>query len=737
MRTPIRLLIRCSLLALLFAGCVSSETTQPPQATSQMYKIAQETPQPQATRTPFEMSMHGDVRTDNYYWMKLSDEQKNAEVSDSQTTAVVNYLETENAYTDKVMAHTDKFQADLLAEMRARIKEDDNSVPYRQRGYYYQTRYEEGKEYPIYARRKGSADAAEEIMLEVNELAEPFDYYAIGGMEVSQDNRYLAYGADTLSRRIYAIYIKDLETGEMLTDVIPNTTGGATWSNDGKYIFYTVKDATLRSYQVRRHEIGTSAAQDKVIFEEADPTFSVYVGKTKNDAYLLMASVQTLSTEYRILEADDPTGEFRVFQPRERDLEYNIDHDGKQFLVLTNLDARNFRLMTAPEGKTTKENWTELIGNRDDVLLEGMEVFQDFLVLSERKAGITQLRVRPDSGEEHYIDFPEDAYVAYTSSNAEFDSKVLRLGYQSLTTPPSTYDYDMVGRKLDLLKQQPVLGDFKADDYTSERVMMPARDGVEVPLSIVYKKGTPKDGTAPLLLYGYGSYGASMDPSFSSGRLSLLNRGFIYVIAHIRGGQEMGRQWYEDGKLLKKKNTFTDFIDAGDYLVKNNYTKNDRLFAMGGSAGGLLMGAVMNMRPEMWKGIIAAVPFVDVVSTMLDETIPLTTGEYDEWGNPNDKAYYDYIKTYSPYDNVTAREYPATLVTTGYFDSQVQYWEPAKWVAKLRELNTGKAPILLHTDMEVGHGGASGRFKRLKDTALMYAFILDLAGKADGEKAEM
>ncbi|NRA52046.1 MAG: S9 family peptidase, partial [Phaeodactylibacter sp.] len=545
-------------------------------------------------------------------------------------------------------------------------------------------------------------------------------------------NGLLAYGEDTLSRRIYTLRFKNLETGEMLGDQIPGTTGSAVWANDNQTVFYTLKDeTTLRSYKVMRHRLGTPVSDDVEVFNEEDPTFLAFAYKTKSEKYIVVGSYATLSQEYQVLDADNPEGAFRMIQPRERGLEYGIAHFGDHFYIRTNLDAQNFRLMKTPEDKTSKENWEEVIPHRSDVLLEDMDIFKDYLVLSERKAGITQLRVLPWEGEEHYIDFGEDAYLAYTSVNPEFNTKTLRLGYTSMTTPSTTYDYDMEGKTFELLKQQEVVGTFNPDDYESERLMVKARDGVEVPVSMVYKKGFKKDGTEPLLLYAYGSYGSSMEPYFSSVRLSLLDRGFAYAIAHIRGGEEMGRHWYEDGKLLNKKNTFTDFIDVADHLVEAKYTSEDQLFAMGGSAGGLLMGAVVNMRPDLWKGGIAAVPFVDVVTTMLDESIPLTTGEFDEWGNPKDKEYYDYIKSYSPYDNVEAKAYPAMMVTTGLHDSQVQYWEPAKWVAKLRELKTDQNPLLLHTNMEAGHGGASGRYQRYKETAMEYAFLLDLAGRAE------
>jgi oligopeptidase B len=607
------------------------------------------------------------------------------------------------------------------------------SVPYKDNGYFYITRYEEGQEYPIHSRRKGNMEAPEEIMLDVNVLAKGFDYYAVSGRSVSPDNKLLVYGEDTLSRRIYTLRVKDLTTGKMLSDVIPNTGGGATWANDNKTFYYVTKDETLREHKIWKHTLGTPVTSDKLIWEEVDETFGTYIYKTKSKKYIVIGSYSTLSQEYRILDANNPDGEFRIFQPRRRKLEYGIDHYGDFWYVRTNKDALNFRLMKTPETATGEDNWKEVIPHRADVLLEGIEVFKDYLVLSERKAGLTQLRVIPNQGDDYYIEFQDQAYVAGVSINPEMDTEILRFGYQSLTTPSSTYDFNMKTKEKVLLKQQEVLGGFDPANYRSERVMAKARDGVEIPVSIVYHKNTPIDGTSPCLLYGYGSYGYSMDPSFSMTRLSLLDRGFVYAIAHIRGGEEMGRQWYEDGKLLKKKNTFTDFIDAGKFLVNEKYSDPKRLFAMGGSAGGLLVGAVINMEPSMWAGVIAAVPFVDVVTTMLDESIPLTTGEFDEWGNPKDEEYYHYIKSYSPYDNVVEKDYPPLLVTTGLHDSQVQYWEPAKWVAKLRELKTDQNPLLMFTNMDAGHGGVSGRFRQYKEIAMEYAFLLDLAGKVDDD----
>ncbi len=684
---------------------------------------------PSAKVIPENLTIHGDTRVDNYYWMKLTDEQKNASTPDDQTQDVLDYLNSENEYTEKMMNHTSSFQEKLFSEIVGRIKQTDMSVPVLDNGYYYITRYEEGKEYPIHERKKESLDNEALTMINVNDLAGDYEYYSASGLSVSPNNEILAYGEDTLSRRIYTIKFKNLETGEYYSDIIENTTGGSTWANDNKTIFYTRKDEALRSYKIFKHVMGTPAADDVEVYHEKDETFGTFVYKTKSNKYLIIGSYSTLSQEYSYLDADNPNGEFKLIQPRERNLEYGIAHYGDKWYIKTNKDgAKNFKLMSTPVDNPSKENWVDVIPHRNDVLLEGMDIFQSYLVLSERIKGITQLRVRPWEGDEHYIDFGQDAYLAYTTSNRQFDTEELRVGFTSLTTPNTTYDYNMRTRKLDRLKQQEVVGDFSAENYMSERVFVKARDGAEVPMSIVYHKDFAKDGTRPVLLYGYGSYGNSMDPYFSSVRLSLLDRGMAFAIAHIRGGEEMGRHWYEDGKLLKKKNTFTDFIDCGDYLVESKYVSKDKLFAMGGSAGGLLMGAIVNMRPDLWKGVVAAVPFVDVVTTMLDETIPLTTGEYDEWGNPNEKQYYDYIKSYSPYDNVKDVDYPAMLVTTGYHDSQVQYWEPAKWVAKMRTTDKMKKPLMMHCNMGAGHGGASGRFKRHRETALEYSFLLDLAG---------
>lgn len=687
---------------------------------------------PIAKKEPKDLSIHGDTRVDNYFWMRLSDEQKEADSADAQTQDVLDYLNAENAYTKEKMAHTETFQKNLFEEMKGRIKEDDESVPYKKNGYFYITRYEKGGEYPIHSRKKESLEADEEILLNVNDLAKGYEYYATGGLSVSPNNSILAFGEDTVSRRQYSIRFKNLETGEYFEDRIGNTTGGVAWANDNKTVFYTKKDPqTLRSNQIYRHVLGTPVEQDELIFEENDETFYSYVYRMKSGKYLVIGSSSTLTDEVRILDADNPTGKFKVFHPRERGLEYGITHIEDKFYIMTNADgATNFKVMSCDVNNTSKESWKEEIAHRPETLIEGVEMFKKFMVVSERTNGLINLRImNKENNDEHYIKFDEETYSTGTSVNLDFDSEVLRISYTSLTTPSSVIDYNMITKEKTVLKEQEVLGGkFDKSNYVAERVIATAPDGVQVPISLVYRKDIDRTKANPLLLYGYGSYGASMDVYFSTVRLSLLDRGFVYAIAHIRGGEDLGRQWYEDGKLLKKKNTFTDFIACGDHLVKEGYTDSTQLFAMGGSAGGLLMGAVINMKPELWKGVVAAVPFVDVVSTMLDESIPLTTGEFDEWGNPKDEEYYHYIKSYSPYDNIEAKDYPNLLITTGYWDSQVQYWEPAKWIAKLRDMKTDNNLLLMDCNMEVGHGGASGRFESLKEVALEYAFLLDLVG---------
>ncbi|MGE0771446.1 MAG: S9 family peptidase [Cyclobacteriaceae bacterium] len=685
---------------------------------------------PIAEKVPHELTANGNTRVDNYYWMKLTDEQKNANQRDEQTRKVVNYLEAENAYLTSKLAHTAGLQEKLYNEIIGRIKQTDESVPYKDNGYWYYTRYEEGQEYPIYCRKKGTLDAPEEIMLNVNDMAQGHDYYSIQGLDVSENNKLLAYGEDSVSRRRYTIYVKDLTTGRVIDQPVPNTEGGVTWANDNKTFFYVKKDSvTLRSRWIMKHKLGTDPSADVAVYEEADETFYTGIYKTKSDKFLIIWSGSTLTNDYHILNANTPDGEFKQFTLRERGLEYSIDHYKDKFYIVTNWDAQNFKLMETPDTQTSKDHWKEKIAHRKDTLLEGIEIFSNYLVLSERANANRLMRIIDQkTGQKHYLDFGEPAYTVYASTNLDFDTEWLRYGYTSLTTPNSTYDYHMKTRERKLLKEQEVVGGYNKDDYLTERLWATADDGTRVPMSIVYRKGIQKDGSNPTLIYGYGSYGSSTNPTFSSVRLSLLNRGFVYAIAHIRGGQEMGRQWYEDGKMFKKKNTFTDFIDCSEFLIEEGYTQPDKLFAQGGSAGGLLMGAVVNMRPDLYKGVVAKVPFVDVVTTMLDESIPLTTGEFDEWGNPKNLESYMYMLEYSPYDQVKAQDYPNMLVTTGFHDSQVQYWEPAKWVAKLRAMKTDNNTLLLRTNMDTGHGGTTGRFKVYREIAQEYAFMLDLAG---------
>ncbi|MBL7944021.1 MAG: S9 family peptidase [Flavobacteriales bacterium] len=688
---------------------------------------------PVAPKIKHTTDIHDLKLEDDYFWMRLSDEQKEAANPDDQTKAVVAYLEAENAFTKHTLAHTEALQEKLFAEMKGRIKETDMSVPVFDNGYWYYTRFEQGADYAMYCRKKGSLETGtEEVLVNGPDRAKGHDYWALGGWDVSENNELMGMAEDTISRRIYTVTFKNLATGALLPDKLEGVSGGGiTWANDNKTVFYTKKDTvTLRESQIWKHKLGDNQSSDVMVYEEKDEEFYTGVYKTKSDQFIVIASTQTMSSEYRVLDANNPDGEWRIIQPRERGLEYGIDHFGDKFFVVTNLNAKNFRLMQCPLDQTTKENWQEVIAHRDDVFLEGIEIFKDFLVIEERKGGLTQMRIkRWDNTGDYYMEFQDPTYSMGIGANPEFNTDVLRYGYSSLVVPNSTFDFNMTTKERTLLKQQEIVGGYDASQYASEYVHAKADDGTLVPISIVYKKDMfKKDGTNPLLLYGYGSYGASMDAYFSSTRLSLLDRGFVFAIAHIRGGQELGRAWYEDGKLLKKKNTFTDFIDCGEFLVQEKYGATDKLFAMGGSAGGLLMGAVTNMAPDLWKGVVSAVPFVDVINTMLDETIPLTTGEFDEWGNPKDKTYFDYMMTYSPYDNIKAMKYPNILITTGYWDSQVQYWEPAKYVAKMRQMKTDNNLLLMWCNMDAGHGGKSGRFEALKEYALEYAFLMDLAG---------
>ncbi|WP_394996135.1 S9 family peptidase [Emticicia sp.] len=671
---------------------------------------------------PKEMKIHDHARVDNYYWLN---ERENAEV--------INYLKAENTYLDAVMAPVKPFQEQLFQEMKGRIKEKDESVPVKDGNYFYYAKFIEGGEYPLYCRKKGDLTAPEEILLDGNKLGKGKAYFNVGGYEISDNEEIMAYGVDTISRRNYTVRFKDLKTGKLFKDQIKNTEGGSyAWAADNKTLFYIVRDQqTLLGYQVWRHVLGTDVKTDVLIYEEKDNQYYMGLYRMKSKKYIAIGCDHNgVASEYHLLEASNPTGEFKIFSPRERGHEYNIEHFQDKFYVRTNLNnALNFKLMEVKEDHSSdKSQWKELIAHRKDVYLEGIEVFKNHLVVQEKNQGLTQIRIiNQTTKAEHYLNFGEPAYDANIGANPDFETAVLRYGYTSLTTPSSTFDYNMNTKAKELKKQQTVLGGFDKNNYVSERVFVSVRDGAKVPVSIVYRKGTNLDGTAPLLQYAYGSYGSSTDATFSSVRLSLLDRGFVYAIAHIRGGQEMGREWYDHGKMFNKKNSFYDFIDCSEFLIKNKYCSPTKLFALGGSAGGLLMGAIINIKPELYRGVVAAVPFVDVVTTMLDETIPLTTGEFEEWGNPKNKDAYEYMLSYSPYDNIEKKAYPNMLVTTGLHDSQVQYFEPAKWVAKLRTMKTDNNLLLMHVNMEAGHGGASGRFASLKEVAMEYAFIIDLA----------
>jgi oligopeptidase B len=677
---------------------------------------------PTAKRIPVKLVKHDDIRVDDYLWLNERDNKE-----------VLAYLEEENNYYSALTEHTKSFQQELFEEMKGRIKEDDSSLPYKLNGYWYITRYEIGKEYPIYSRKKGNLESAEEIIFNCNELAQGHEYFDIRGVTVSPDNKLAAFGTDTISRRQYHIQIKNLETGEIYPDKIDNTTGSAVWANDNKTLFYTKKDpVTLRSDKIYKHILGHPSEEDELIFHEQDDTFNTFVYKSKSKKYIIIGSYSTLTTEFQILNADNPNGDFKLFSERERGLEYSIYHFENNFYILTNKDkATNFKLMKVDENNTSSENWVEFITHRPNILLEDIEIFKNYYVLTERDNGLNRLKITKwDESDSYYIPFDSETYVAYPYANPDFDTDNFRYVFNSMTSPYAIIDFNMSTKVKEIKKEQEVLGGkFNKENYRSERIWAKARDGAKVPISLIYHKDTKLDGNSPLLLYGYGSYGSTSDPYFSTVRLSLLDRGFIFAIAHVRGGEYLGRPWYEDGKLLNKKNTFTDFIDCSKFLIESNYTSKEHLYAYGGSAGGLLMGVIVNMAPDLYNGVIAAVPFVDVITTMLDGSIPLTTGEFDEWGDPNKKDYYDYMKSYSPYDNVVAQDYPNMLVTTGLHDSQVQYWEPAKWVAKLRANKTDTNKLFLYTNMDAGHGGASGRFEALKETAKEYSFLIDLEGK--------
>jgi oligopeptidase B len=706
-------------ILLTFLSCIFALSGQ----SQNSKKVQQTLTPPDAQKIPKELEKHGDVRIDNYYWMNERD-----------TPQVLDYLTRENAYYEDQTAHTKPLQATLFEEIKGRIKEDDESVPYKYNGYWYYVRFEKGQNYPLYCRKAESMDAPEEVMFDNNSMAEGHSYFDQPGYSISENTELAAYGLDTVSRRQYTIQIKNLKTGENYPEIIENTTGNAIWANDNKTLFYTRKDPqTLRSDKIYKHVLGTAPEKDELVFEEGDETYDVFVTKTKSKKYIIIGSSSTLTSEARFASADGPTFDFKILQPRERGLEYSVSHFGNDFYMVTNKDgATNFKLMKTSVSATEQENWQEVIPHREDTLLEDIEIFQDYLVVDERSGGLNKINIKSwDASTDYYIPFDNETYTVYTSINPDFDTHNLRYSYNAMNTPPSVVEFNMETKEKTVLKESEVLGDFDKNNYETKRVWATASDGVKIPISLIYRKGMERDGTNPLLQYAYGSYGYTTDPSFSISRISLLDRGFVFAIAHVRGGEYMGRNWYEDGKLLKKKNTFTDFTACSKYLIDQRYTSAKHLYAYGGSAGGLLMGTVANMAPQLYNGIIAAVPFVDVITTMLDDTIPLTTSEYDEWGNPNEKPYYDYMLSYSPYDQVAKQPYPNMLVTTGYHDSQVQYWEPAKWVAKLRDLNTSTNEILFHTNMDAGHGGSSGRFEALKETARDYAFLIDLEGKTE------
>lgn len=676
---------------------------------------------PVAKIIPRQDTLHGDVRVDNYFWLR---ERDNPEV--------IEYLKAENAYTQAVMKHTDKLQEKLYEEMVSRIKETDLDVPEKIDDYFYYRRTEKGKQYSIQCRKKGSLEAEEEILLDQNELAEGKKYFRLGVFKVSPNHRLLAYSTDTTGAETYTIYIKNLETGELLADQIPNTYYAVVWANDNQTLYYNVLDDAKRPYKLFKHKLGSAPEQDELIHFEEDEMYHLWVSKTRSQQYILLELESSTTTEVWFQNADRPSDRFKLIHPRQHEMEYSVAHHGDKFFILTNENAKNFKLMQAPVSNPSKRNWKEILAHREDVKIDNMQAFKNHLVLYERENGLKKLRITNlDDKKVHYVDFPEPVYTFWRSRNPDFNTEILRFSYTSLVTPRSVYDYNMNSKERELKKQYEVLGGYEPSNYQSERIFAEAADGTKVPISIVYKKGLTKDGNNPLYLYGYGSYGASMEPNFNSNRLSLLDRGFVYAIAHIRGGGEMGRYWYDQGKLLNKMNTFTDFIACAEHLIAGKYTSPEKLAIGGGSAGGLLMGAVTNLRPDLFKAVVAKVPFVDVINTMLDASIPLTVIEYEEWGNPNEKEYFDYIKTYSPYDNVEAKAYPNLLITAGLNDPRVQYWEPAKWTAKLRALKTDHNRLLLKTNMGAGHGGASGRYNRLKDIAFEYAFVLDVLGSED------
>jgi oligopeptidase B len=670
-------------------------------------------------------SPHGS-RSDPYYWLR-DDERRDP--------TVLEYLHAENAYHAQQRERARPVEDKVYEEIVGRLKQDDSTVPYRKNGYWYYIRFEPGKEHPIFARRE-TPGAPEQIMLDANALSVGHDYYQVGEFDVSPNSEWLAFCEDTVGRRQYQLRFKNLNTGEVLPDTITDVEPDIAWANDNKTVLYIEKDKeTLLGLYVKKHVLRSDPAQDVLVFEQTDKTLYTGISKSKSDRFLFIHMDGTLTSEWHYADANDPNLSFKIFLPRQRDHEYEVEHLGDRFIVRTNWLARNFRLMWVAIGdESSQQHWHDLVGHREDTFIEDFDVFTHFIVLSVRSGGLRKLAVQPlapPDAKEFFIGSDEAAYTTAIAANPDIDSDIVRYTYSSLSTPSTVYDYNMhTGEKI-LLKRDVVLGGYDPTRYQTEFLFAPARDGKQIPVSLIYRKGFLKNGSAPLLQYGYGSYGVSMDPGFSSARFSLIDRGFVYAIAHIRGGQEMGRAWYDDGRLLQKQNSIADFIDVTHFLVAQRYASRDKVFAMGGSAGGLLMGAIANQSPRDYRGIVAQVPFVDIVTTMLDDTIPLTTNEYDEWGDPSDRRAYDYMLSYSPYDNVRAQAYPAMLVTTGLWDSQVQYYEPAKWVAKLRGLNVGSNLLLLHVDMDAGHGGKSGRYQRYRETAMEYAFILDQLGLRD------
>ena len=674
---------------------------------------------PSAKKIPSKLTKFESVRVDNYFWLNNRDNPE-----------VIDYLEKENDYYEKMTSHTKSFQQKIFKEIKDKIKEDEESVPYFLNGYWYVTKFEKEKNYPIYIRKKDTLKSKEQILFDCNVLAKGHEFFNLSNFKISPNNKFIAFSTDTVSRRLYTIKIKNLETGKILEESIDNSSGSFAWANDNKTLFYTNRDIkTLRNDKIYRHTIGENSNKDKLVFHEKDNTFYTSVSKSKSNKFIIISSYSTLTSEFQFLDASNPQEDFKLFNKRKRGLEYSVSHYGKDFYIITNTDnSKNYKLMKTPIFNTEYKNWKDVIKHRDDVMLEGIDIFKDYLVISERFNGLSRINIKKwDNSENYYLDFKSETFSSYTTTNIDFDTDILRYGFNSMTQPALVIDFNMKTKEKTIRKQQQVLdSDFKKENYISERLWAPSSDGVKIPISIVYKKGLKKNGKNPLLLYGYGSYGNTIDPYFSISRLSLLDRGFVFAIAHVRGSEYLGREWYENGKLFKKENTFKDFISSTKYLISEGYTNVKQSYAYGGSAGGLLMGAVINLAPELYNGVISAVPFVDVITTMLDESIPLTTGEYDEWGNPNDEKYFDYMLSYSPYDNVKKLNYPNLLVTSGLHDSQVQYWEPAKWVAKLRDLKSNNNLLFLDTNMDAGHGGASGRFEALKEVAKEYTFLFDL-----------